>query len=44
LARALATCAVTGLVPEPSALYPLVSDRVVLTACFAPEPGAAAAG
>ncbi|ERH15634.1 hypothetical protein HMPREF1549_03128 [Actinomyces johnsonii F0510] len=38
------TCAVTGLVPEPSALYPLVSDRVVLVACFAPESGAATAG
>ena len=35
---------VTGLVPEPSALYPLDSDRVVLAACFAPESGAAAAG
>ena len=43
-ARASVTCVVTGLVPEPSALYPLDSDRVVLMLCFASELRTAAAG
>lgn len=43
-ARASVTCVVTGLVPEPFALYPLDSDRVVLMLCFAPELRTAAAG